>query len=201
MFRHNLPFSEVFLPILTVLRDDSKVSTTHGYSMFHQSQHCPHQLQSIWPLTPPHTTHLHPMPIRILLHRSDSIRKCRTSRLKKAITTIAADYGWETGEISVALVSDHEIHEVNLQHLAHDYPTDVISFDFTEGDENLEGEIIASVDTADRIAPEHDWSGDDELLLYVIHGMLHIIGLRDKSSKDIQAMRAAEQHYLGLFGL
>ena len=80
-------------------------------------------------------------------------------------------------------------------------PTDVISFDLSNADDFLEGEIIASVETADREAMEHNWEGDDELLLYVIHGMLHIIGLSDKSTKDTKAMREAEQYYLGLFNL
>lgn len=141
------------------------------------------------------------MSLKILFHLSDSIRQCSTTRLKKAIKSIASDYGWETGEISVALVSDAEIREVNNDHLAHDYATDVISFDLTESDETLEGEIIASVETADREAADHQWKGDDELLLYVIHGMLHIIGLRDKSPADIKLMREAEAYYLAQFGL
>jgi probable rRNA maturation factor len=141
------------------------------------------------------------MPLQILFHQSDSVRNCKTLRMKKAINAIATDYGWTDGEISVAIVNDQEIRQVNSQHLAHDYATDVISFDLTEGDELLEGEIIASVETADRVAIEHDWSGDDELLLYVIHGMLHIIGLRDKSPKDVRAMRDAEAYYLASFGL
>jgi len=121
--------------------------------------------------------------------------------MERAIETIASDYDWSNGEISVALVSDAEIHVINRQHLQHDYPTDVISFDLTETNDELEGEIIASVETADREAPHHAWHGDDELLLYVIHGMLHVIGLLDKKEEDIQKMRSAERHYLSMFAL
>ena len=122
-------------------------------------------------------------------------------RMKKAIRSIAADYGWEHGDISIALMNDSEIRELNSKHLSHDYATDVISFDLSSRDDFLEGEIIASVETADREAVEHGWRGDDELLLYIIHGMLHIIGLADKKPKEIKAMRRAEQHYLGQFNL
>ena len=122
-------------------------------------------------------------------------------RMKKAIRSIAADYGWEHGDISIALMNDSEIRELNSKHLSHDYATDVISFDLSSRDDFLEGEIIASVETADREAVEHGWRGDDELLLYIIHGMLHIIGLADKKPKEIKAMREAEQHYLGQFNL
>ena len=121
--------------------------------------------------------------------------------MKRSIQSIAADYGWANGDISVALMSDHEIREVNKNHLSHDYPTDVISFDLSRNNDFLEGEIIASVETADREAKEHGWQGDDELLLYVIHGMLHIIGLGDKKTKETKVMRDAERHYLKQFNL
>ncbi len=141
------------------------------------------------------------MPIQILFHHSDSVRICSVVRMKKAIQTIAVDYGWADGDISVALMNDEEIREVNNRHLSHDYATDVISFDLTSADDFLEGEIIASVETADREAPEQGWKGDDELLLYVIHGMLHIIGLGDKKAAETKLMREAEQYYLGQFHL
>ena len=99
------------------------------------------------------------------------------------------------------MMNDAEIREVNNKHLSHDYETDVISFDLTSSDDFLEGEIIASVETADREASENGWEGDDELLLYIIHGMLHIVGLRDKKPKETKVMREAEQYYLGKFNL
>ena len=117
------------------------------------------------------------------------------------IRSIASDYGWTHGDISIALMNDLEIRELNNKHLSHDYATDVISFDLSSGDDFLEGEIIASIETADREAQDHGWQGDDELLLYVIHGMLHIIGLRDKKTKETKAMREAERHYLKQFDL
>ena len=138
------------------------------------------------------------MSLQILFHQSETIRRCDTKRMQKAIRRIASDYGWTKGEISVALVGDVEIREINKQHLSHDYPTDVISFDLTEGDELLEGEIIASVETADRDASSHKWGGDDELLLYVVHGMLHIVGLGDKTPSQVKEMRSEEAHYLAL---
>jgi len=139
------------------------------------------------------------MSIQVLFHISDEVRDCDTKRMQQAIRAIASDYEWTVGEISVALVSDVEIRSINSQHLQHDYPTDVISFDLTESDTDLEGEIIASVETADREAPQHGWLGDDELLLYVVHGMLHVVGLLDKTEPDILEMRAAEKHYLSMF--
>jgi probable rRNA maturation factor len=63
-------------------------------------------------------------------------------------------------------------------------------------EDHLEGEIVVSRQTADRVAAEQAWSADDELLLYVIHGMLHLVGFDDHSEADIAAMRDQEKHYL-----
>ena len=144
---------------------------------------------------------LTPMPIQVLFHNSEAVRNCEVQRMKKAIRSIAGDYGWTDGDISIALMSDPEIQDLNRKHLSHDYATDVISFDLSNNNDFLEGEIIASVETADREAVEHGWQGDDELLFYVIHGMLHIVGLSDKKTKDKKIMRDAERYYLGLFEL
>ena len=97
---------------------------------------------------------------------------------------------WQSGEISPNLVP--------LFSTPFSLPQNHL---FCQTNDELEGEIIASVETADREAPHHAWHGDDELLLYVIHGMLHVIGLLDKKEEDIQKMRAAEKHYLSMFAL
>jgi probable rRNA maturation factor len=85
---------------------------------------------------------------------------------------------------------------VNREYLQHDYPTDVISFDTTERDELLEGEVIASGETAERVAAENGWKSSDELLLYIVHGMLHVVGLDDTTAKKAKEMRQAERHYM-----
>ena len=95
-------------------------------------------------------------------------------------------------------MDESEIHRVNREFLQHDYPTDVISFDTTETEGFLEGEIVVSADTAKRIADESGWKPTHELLLYVIHGMLHIVGLNDKSSAETKKMRDAERYYMEL---
>jgi len=141
------------------------------------------------------------MPIRVHFHFSDSVREIDTGRIELALKMIAVDYDWSEGEISVAIVSDSKIRQLNQKHLDHDYATDVLSFDLTEDDVCLEGEVIASLDTADREASHHGWSSDDELTLYVIHGMLHIVGLLDKEPSDIASMRTEESFYLEAVGI
>ncbi|MCU0708314.1 MAG: rRNA maturation RNase YbeY [Pirellula sp.] len=137
------------------------------------------------------------MTIEVLVNDSPHVTSEEESQIESAIQRIASDYGWASGQISVAIVDDEEIHQVNQQYLQHDYPTDVISFDLTEPDaEHLEGEIIVSWQTATRVAKENGWHSHQELLLYTIHGMLHIVGLDDGTTEQVQEMRKQERHYM-----
>jgi probable rRNA maturation factor len=122
-------------------------------------------------------------------------------RLRSAVRMIMEDEAIETGSISIAVVGDSAIHSVNRRYLEHDYPTDVLSFVLERDRAEIEGEIIASADTAVANAQKFGWSAQDELLLYVIHGTLHLLGYDDHSDDDRAKMRARERHYLARFGL
>ena len=122
-------------------------------------------------------------------------------RLIRAAETIASDYGLSEGEISLAVVGDEEIRDLNKKYLDHDWPTDAISFVFDQTEDSIDGEVIVSVETAYRLAEKLPWSGDDELLLYVIHGVLHLVGLDDLDEDGASDMRAAERDYLMQFGV
>ncbi len=135
-----------------------------------------------------------------------------------------------TAKISVAIVSDAEIHRVNREFLGHDYPTDVISFllnepmdanarinfDLHDADEPdvlhlpgadgelcdfLNGELIVSFETATREAHAHGWSPQAELLLYVVHGLLHLCGYDDLTDETRPLMRSREREMLSIWGL
>jgi probable rRNA maturation factor len=107
----------------------------------------------------------------------------------------------DDGIVNVAIVDDPTIHEMNVRHLEHDYPTDVLSFLIEQDGNRIEGDIAVSIDTAAREAPKYGWQTDDELLLYVVHGALHLAGFDDLEPAKQQAMRAAEQQLLAEFGL
>jgi probable rRNA maturation factor len=121
-------------------------------------------------------------------------------QLKAAVRKVLAEAGFERGEISIAVVDDQRMHELNRQYLQHDYPTDVLSFVLEEDDDSLEGEIIVSADYASREAARFGWETKDELLLYVIHGSLHLVGYDDQTPEAKREMRQAEQRFLALFG-
>jgi probable rRNA maturation factor len=123
--------------------------------------------------------------------------------IRRAVRIVLAAQDIAEAEISVAVVSDDEIHRVNREHLAHDFPTDVISFLY-ESDESprrIEGEIVVSADTAAREAPRHGWEARSELLLYVVHGLLHLSGFDDLSPAVKRVMRREERRMMALLGV
>ncbi len=122
-------------------------------------------------------------------------------RLKRIAIQILGDAGYDQGSLSLAVVDDPTIHDLNRRHLAHDYPTDVLSFCLEEAPGRLEGEVIVSAETAITGAKEYGWAAENELLLYVIHGVLHLVGYRDKAEDEVLAMREAEQRYLQFAGV
>lgn len=116
--------------------------------------------------------------------------------LTRIVELILTDAGYQTGEISIAILEDAAIHELNRQYLDHDYPTDVLSFLLEDEFPSIQGEIIASSETAIRFANDVGWDAHTELLLYLIHGTLHLIGHDDHEPGDRVAMREQERHYL-----
>ena len=105
-------------------------------------------------------------------------------------------------EISVAIVDDPTIHRLNKDFLDHDYPTDVLSFVLERsGDTAWRARSSPSADTAIRNAAQYGWPPADELLLYIIHGALHLAGFDDTSDQAAAAMRVAEREHLGRFGV
>ena len=121
--------------------------------------------------------------------------------IELAVNQVVEEAGIVTGEVSVAVVDDSTIHDLNIQYLNHDYPTDVISFLLEREAEHLEGEIVISVDTAVEMAQDYGWNWKNELLLYVIHGSLHLVGYDDKNPEVKAVMQEAERRHLLMFGI
>jgi len=120
--------------------------------------------------------------------------------IRAAAEAVLQGEGVITGEVSIAVVDDPTIHELNRQYLDHDYPTDVLSFSL--GDEtSFEGEVIVSADTAAEKAAQYQMAPVDELLLYIVHGVLHLVGYDDHAEKGRLAMREREQRYMQQCGV
>jgi probable rRNA maturation factor len=123
------------------------------------------------------------------------------SLLTKVTGMILTDFGINNCELSIALVDDEEIRNVNNQYLKHDYATDVISFIIESTDDSMVGQLVVSTDTADRLAKEMNVPMEHELMLYVIHGTLHLVGLDDTEPALAREMRKAEADYLSRFDI
>ena len=101
------------------------------------------------------------------------------------------------GDISIIFCSDNYILNVNLRYLHHDYFTDVITFDYCEGDK-LSGDLFISIDSVRENAVEFGTGFDEELHRVIVHGLLHLIGYDDHTPEQQLVMRAKEDYYLGL---
>ena len=108
---------------------------------------------------------------------------------------MAKEYGKKTGEIAYLFCNDNKILAVNQQFLGHDYYTDIITFDYSEED-CLSGDIFVSIDTVRSNADLYRVSYQEELHRVVIHGILHLCGMKDESEQEKEEMREAENRAL-----
>lgn len=122
------------------------------------------------------------------------IKKRETSAWIKAV---AATYGRKIGEVGYMFVNDEKILEVNNEYLGHDYYTDVITFDYDEGD-ILNGDIVISLDTVRTNAERFGKLYEEELYRVIIHGILHLCGINDKGPGEREIMEAAEDRALAM---
>jgi probable rRNA maturation factor len=138
---------------------------------------------------------------RILVANEQTSLAIDESHIQAAVRTVLVGSDFSSANISIAVVDDPTMHELNNQYLKHDYPTDVLSFVLDDSNDTLDGEVIVSADTAIREAAEAGWSAENELLLYVIHGSLHLIGHDDREPGDQAEMYAEEANCLKQLGL
>jgi len=139
--------------------------------------------------------------IQVSVANEQSALSIDVGRLRDAVKSVLAAEHAGRAVISLAIVDNRAIHALNREFLAHDYATDVLSFVLEQGDGHLEGEVVASAEMAVEQAPRFGWPPSHELLLYVIHGTLHLAGYDDTTPEAAQAMRAAEQRHLAQLGL
>lgn len=123
-----------------------------------------------------------------------NIRRRDTSRWIRAV---AATYGKKVGEVGYLFCDDNKILEVNREYLGHDYYTDIITFDYNEGNV-LNGDLVISLDTVKTNAEKFGKTYDEELHRVIIHGVLHLCGINDKGPGEREIMEAAENKALAM---
>lgn len=133
----------------------------------------------------------------ILFFNEDNTYQVRQKLpLKRWIKTTITAEGFKTGDISFILCSDAYLLEINKQYLQHDTYTDIVTFDSSEGDDVIDGDIFISIDRIKENALKFGVSERDELHRVVIHGILHLCGYGDKSKEDKERMTGKEDFYL-----
>lgn len=113
------------------------------------------------------------------------------------VKAVAETYGKKTGDISYIFCSDEKILEVNRQYLQHDYYTDIITFDYTEGNK-ISGDLFISLDTVRTNAETFHTDYNEELHRTIIHGILHLCGINDKGPGEREIMEANENKALAI---
>ena len=119
------------------------------------------------------------------------------SKNSKWLRLVAESEIRKIGDISIIFCSDNYILDVNQKYLQHDYFTDIITFDYCEGD-RLSGDLFISVDSVRENAQEYGTEFKEELNRVIVHGILHLIGYDDHCNDDILEMRKKENYYLSL---
>ena len=135
----------------------------------------------------------------ITFNIEDADPKLKNKRLLKSwIAKVADSYGLKTGDLAYVFCSDDRILEVNKEFLQHDYYTDFITFDYCEGD-TISGDMYISVDTVRTNSELFSTSFINEMHRVIIHGVLHLCGLKDKAPDDEKKMREAEAKALAMW--
>ena len=114
------------------------------------------------------------------------------------IETIVESENKILGEISYIFCDDEYLHSINMQYLNHDTLTDIISFDYSDGDV-ISGDIFVSIERVEDNAKDFKVSFGEELKRVLAHGVLHYCGYKDKSEKDALLMRSKEEEKIKLF--
>jgi len=124
-------------------------------------------------------------------------------KVRTVCERILDDNGIKNGKMNIVLVDSDTIQQYNRDFLQHDYPTDTISFPAEDrrSEGYLEGEVLACTEIAKERAKEFGWTAEEELLLYVIHGTLHLTGFDDTTPEQRTVMQEKEREYLATLGI
>ena len=122
------------------------------------------------------------------------------TKIKKWLKLVAESEVFSLGAVSVIFCSDNYILDINQRFLQHDYFTDIITFDYSEG-EKISGDLFISVDSVRENSIEYETEFEEELHRVIVHGVLHLIGYDDHTDEDIRTMRSKENYYLSLYDI
>ncbi len=120
-------------------------------------------------------------------------------QIRSLLNTTAKKYTKAIQSLQYVFVDDHELHQINLNFLNHDTLTDIITFDLGTTNSTIDGEIYISLDRVKENSTTLNTLYSEELIRVISHGLLHLIGFKDKTSKDVATMKSKEEECLSLW--
>lgn len=135
----------------------------------------------------------------MISYQTDGVKMPAIKRRENTawVKRVAETYGKKVGEIAYIFVDDEKILDVNREYLQHDYYTDIITFDYCEGN-TISGDLFISLDTVRTNAEQVGATYEQELNRVIIHGVLHLCGINDKGPGEREIMEAAENKALSM---
>lgn len=118
---------------------------------------------------------------------------------KNWLKKIAETEGFKIQELNYIFCSDEYLYQINVDYLNHDDYTDIITFDNSEEERAIEGDIFISIDRVKENAVKHQQTEERELSRVISHGIFHLVGYKDKSHSEAKQMRAKEEFAIELF--
>ncbi len=125
-----------------------------------------------------------------------SFKLARPNLIARWVKTITQQEGRNISILNYIFCTDEYLHQINLQYLAHDTLTDIITFDQTENAENIEGDIFISIERVKENANHYKIPLEEELHRVMIHGLWHLLGYNDHTPEEKGQMRSLENQAL-----
>lgn len=119
--------------------------------------------------------------------------------IKAWLKKVADKEGFKVKNLNYIFCSDEYLHKINVEYLEHDTYTDIITFDNSEEDDVIEGDIFVSIERVKENSQTLNTVFDDELKRVIVHGLLHLCGYDDHSIEDKAEMRRLESEYISIF--
>jgi probable rRNA maturation factor len=131
---------------------------------------------------------------------TDGFKVLDIRKKKSWIKDLVKEQGFKLGELSYIFLNDEGLHKINLEYLKHDTYTDIITFDNSEDEDEIEGDIFISVERIAENAKKFKVDFEIELTRVMAHGVLHLCGYLDKKLDDVKLMREMEDKYVAKYG-
>jgi probable rRNA maturation factor len=121
-------------------------------------------------------------------------------RKKDWLKNLSQIEGFKLKELNYIFVSDEALLAINKEYLNHDTLTDIITFDNSEKEKDIEGDIFISIERTKENAVKYKVEPETELIRVMAHGLLHLCGYLDKKATDVAVMREKENYYIDKYG-